>query len=339
MGATMRWLQRLPLEAAQLGQRERRRRQRVADATALLGATGALGWTGLLWFACEAALDGRVSPAQAAGLAFAALALSELMPALALAWQALMGGRASAARIEALAGQVPAVADPQRPRPLPAAGDLSLDAVCFAWPEGRRVLEGATLRIASGERVAIRGDSGAGKSSLAALVLRAVDPQSGAVRWEGVDLREARLSDWHARLAWLPQDAPVFAGTLAENLRLGNATADEVRMREALACVRLAEWAEAAGGLSCWIGEGGATVSAGQARRIALARAMLRDAALLVLDEPTEGLDQDTADAVMRGVARWCRGRSVLVISHARLPSGVVDRELLLRDGRLWPAA
>lgn len=339
MDATARWLQRLPLEAAQLGQRERRQRLRAADATAMLGAAGAIGWTGLLWLACDAALAGRVSPAQAAGLAFAALALSELTPALALAWQALQGARASAHRIGAVAGQVPVVAEPRRPQPLPASGELLLDAVVFAWPGGRRVLDRATLRLAPGERVAIRGDSGVGKSSLAALVLRAVDPAAGALRWSGVDLREAALSDWHARLAWLPQEAPVFAGTLADNLRLGNPAADDARMREALACVQLAPWVEAVGGLSCWIGEGGTTVSAGQARRIALARALLRDAPLLVLDEPTEGLDQDTADAVMRGVAQWCTGRSVLVISHARLPAGVVDRELLLRDGTLYPAA
>jgi ATP-binding cassette subfamily C protein CydC len=215
------------------------------------------------------------------------------------------------------------------------AGSLEFDAVGFSWPGGRRILDGAVLRIDPGERIAIRGDSGIGKSSLAALALRAVDPEAGAVRWNGLDLREAAQADWHARVAWLPQEAPVFAGTLAQNLRLGCEDASEARMRQALACVRLDGWAQAAGGLQAWIGEGGATVSAGQARRIALARALLRDVPLLVLDEPTEGLDQDTADAVMRSLAGGCRGRSVLVISHAPLPAGTVHRELLLREGRL----
>lgn len=337
MDATARWLQALPGQVTELAQRERGRRQRVADANGLHGAAVAAGWVGLLWLAGVAVVDGRIGPAHAAGLALAALSLSEIGSGAALAWQALQAGRASMRRIDALAGLAPAVGDPPGPRALAVAGSLEFDAVCFSWPGGRRILDGAVLRIDPGERIAIRGDSGIGKSSLAALALRAVDPEAGAVRWNGLDLREAAQADWHARVAWLPQEAPVFAGTLAQNLRLGCEDASEARMRQALACVRLDGWAQAAGGLQAWIGEGGATVSAGQARRIALARALLRDVPLLVLDEPTEGLDQDTADAVMRSLAGGCRGRSVLVISHAPLPAGTVHRELLLREGRLHP--
>jgi len=339
LGATARWLQSLPEEGDALARRERLHRLRLADATALHGAVSAIAWTILLWLACAAVAGGRVGAAQAAGLAFAALALSEAWAGAALAWQALQAARASARRIEVLAGQAPAVADPPHPRALAGSGPLTFDAVGFAWPGGRRLLDRVRLQLAPGERVAIRGDSGSGKSSLAALALRAVDPLDGAVRWAGVDLREAAQEDWHGRVAWLPQAAPVFAGTLAQNLRMGAADASDARLHEVLACVRLAGWAHAAGGLQAWIGEGGATVSAGQARRIALARALLREAALLVLDEPTEGLDQDTADAVMRGVARWCEGRSVLVLTHAALPPGTVHRELLLRAGRLEPRA
>lgn len=335
MDATARWLRALPGQGTDLAESERRRRLRVADANGLHGAVNAAGWVGLLWFAGGAVVEGRIDPAHAAGLAFAALALSEIGSGAALAWQALQAGRASMRRIDALAGQTPAVADPPHPRALSATGPLVFESVCFGWPGGRRILDGVALRIDPGERVAIRGDSGIGKSSLAALALRAVDPESGAVRWNGLDLREAAQADWHARVAWLPQEAPVFAGTLAQNLRLGCHDASEARLHEVLACVRMDGWAQAAGGLQAWIGEGGATVSAGQARRIALARALLRDVPLLVLDEPTEGLDQDTADAVMRALPRWCRGRSVLVITHAPLPPGTVHRELLLREGRL----
>jgi ATP-binding cassette subfamily C protein CydC len=339
MDATVRWMQALPGQAARLAQRERRRRLRGADATAMHGLVDAFGWMVLLWLGCGAVIDGRLAPAQAAGLALAALALAELAPGLALAWQSLLGARASMHRIDALARQTPTVRDPPRPRPLPQAGVLALESVDFAWPGGRRILDGATLRIEPGERVAIRGDSGSGKSSLAALVLRAVDPLSGRLCWGGVDLREAAQAEWHARLGWLPQEAPVFAGTLAQNLRLGCAAASDARLRQALACVQLDGWAEAAGGLAAWLGEDGASVSAGQARRIALARALLREAPVLVLDEPTEGLDQDTADPVMSAVARWCEGRSLLVITHAPLPAGTVHRELLLRDGILQPLA
>ena len=335
MGAGARWLSALEERSGALGRRELRRRRRLADATAIAAGVAALGWVGLLWLVCAAVLGGRLAPSTAAGLAFAALVLFEAWAGAALAWQALQAARASAGRIKALAGQLPALRDPPFPRALPKAAALCLDSVRFAWPGGRCLLDPAQLEIGPGERVAVRGDSGSGKSSLAALALRAVDPQGGAVRWGGIDLREAAQADWQEKVAWLPQAAPVFAGTLADNLRMGAAGASDARLREALACVRLDGWAEALGGLQAWIGEAGATVSAGQARRIALARALLREAPLLVLDEPTEGLDQATADAVMVGVARWCRGRSVLVLTHARLPPGAVDRELLLREGRL----
>ena len=338
MEAGARWLSALEAGSLALGQRELRRRRRLADAIAIAAAVAAFAWVALLWLVGTAVVDGRLLPSTAAGLAFAALVLFEAWAGAALAWQALQAARASAQRIEALAGQAPALRDPDAPRALPRAGALCLDSVTFAWPGGRPVLEAAQLEIGAGERVAVRGDSGSGKSSLAALALRAVDPQGGAVRWGGTDLREAAQVDWQAKVAWLPQAAPVFAGSLADNLRMGCAGASDARLREALACVRLAEWAEALGGLQAWIGEAGATVSAGQARCIALARALLREAPMLVLDEPTEGLDQATADAVMEGVARWCHGRSVLVLTHARLPPGVVDRELLLRDGRLETA-
>jgi ATP-binding cassette subfamily C protein CydC len=207
----------------------------------------------------------------------------------------------------------------------------------FAWPgSARRVLDGASLRIEAGERVLVSGDSGEGKSSLLALALGLCTPDAGEVRFADDDLRTLDPALWHTRIAWLPQDAPVFSGSVRENLRLGDPAADDARLWQALAQVKLdARFRDADDGLDTWVGENGATLSAGQARRLALARALLRDAPLLLLDEPTEGLDQDTADALMRDIATASKGRSVLIISHATLPDGVVDTRYRLRDGRL----
>jgi len=196
------------------------------------------------------------------------------------------------------------------------------------------VLDGAQLRIAPGERVLVAGDSGEGKSSLLALVLGLHAPQSGRMSFAGDDLRTLDAARWHARIAWLPQDAPVFSGSVGENLQLGDPDADDARLWQALAQVKL-DMRFRDTGLDTWVGENGATLSAGQARRLALARALLRDAPLLLLDEPTEGLDQDTADALMRDIAAATQGRSVLIISHAALPDGVVDTRYRLRDGKL----
>ena len=126
----------------------------------------------------------------------------------------------------------------------------------------------------------------------------------------------------------------MFSGSVRENLLLGDPAATDTRLWQALAQVNLDERFREAG-LDTWVGENGATLSAGQSRRLALARALLRDAPLLLLDEPTEGLDQDTADALMRDLAEAAHGRSVLIISHAAVPEGVVDARYRLRDGNL----
>jgi len=219
--------------------------------------------------------------------------------------------------------------------PAPPA-TLSFEQVVFAWPgESRRVLDGIDLQIRPGERIAIGGDSGCGKTTLSALLLRLWDPQVGAVRWGGVDLREVAQDDWHRHVAWLPQGAPVFAGSIAENLRLGDPDASEQTLWAVLGQVKLAAWAQQQGGLSAWVGENGATMSAGQARRLALARALLRNAPIMVLDEPTEGLDVDTAHALLIDLAAAMGQRSLLMITHDSLPAGVVQREYRLQQGQL----
>ena len=247
----------------------------------------------------------------------------------------------SAARIAAIVDQAPAVEEPAVPVAVPSGTcALELEDVHFAWPgQARPVLAGASLRVAPGERVAIRGDSGGGKSTLSLLVLRQADPDRGRVLWGGQDLRRFALADWHARLAWMPQAAPVFAGTIAGNLRLGDASASDGRLWQVLAAVRLEEWARGQGGLGAWVGENGATLSGGQARRLALARALLRPGPLVLLDEPTEGLDEPTASALLQDLATALDGRSLLMITHDALPPGVVDRQYRLQDGVLQALA
>ncbi|MGH8044810.1 MAG: ATP-binding cassette domain-containing protein, partial [Stenotrophomonas sp.] len=154
----------------------------------------------------------------------------------------------------------------------------------------------------------------------------------------GQDIRNVAQADWHRQIAWLPQHAPVFAGSIADNLRLGDAQADDAKLWQVLADVRLREWAERIGGLHAWVGENGATMSAGQARRLALARALLRGSSILLLDEPTEGLDVDTAHALLHDMVQALGGRSLVMITHDALPDGIVHRSYRLHDGSLRPA-
>lgn len=336
--AVDRWMAQVDARAQALADRERQRKQRLAIGVLAHGAIAATLLPALAWVLLDAVAGQRLGAAAAGGLFFLALAMLEATAGVALAWQAWQAARVAARRLQAVAAQTALVQDPPQPRPAPADGELSLRGVVFHWPDNpRRVIDGIDLVLPPGQRIAIRGDSGAGKSSLLALLLRLVDPVQGSLRHGGIDLHELRQSDWHARIAWLPQDAPIFAGSVRENLLLGDPAADDARLWEALARVHLDAlvrgWSD---GLDGWVGENGATLSAGQARRLALARALLRDAPLLLLDEPTEGLDQDTADALMADLAVAAGTRSVLIITHAALPAGSVHASYRLIDGRLW---
>jgi thiol reductant ABC exporter CydD subunit len=200
-----------------------------------------------------------------------------------------------------------------------------LDDVSFAYPgRGGLVLEEVSLEIHRGETLALVGPSGSGKSTLASLVLGLASPSQGTVRRSG------------GAVAWVPQRATIFRGTVADNVRLADPEADDERVRTA---IRLAGAEEVVArlpeGLETVIGDGGRALSAGEARRVALARAFLRDAELVVLDEPTANLDRANADAIGGAIARLARERTVLLIAHRPELARLADRTVCLEQGRL----
>lgn len=331
------WALRVDAAAQQLARSDQRRRGRLIAGNVLHSSIAGLGLVAMLWLALSAFQAGKVEAHFAATLIFLTVALLEVAAGSGIAWQALQSARVAGKRLRQIVDQPSAVEDPMQPRAVPV-GDatVSFEQVVFAWPgETRNLLDGVDLRLAAGDRIAIRGDSGSGKTTLSALLLRLWDPQLGAVRFGGIDLREFAQDDWYRQIAWLPQGAPVFAGSIADNLRLGDPQASDEALWMVLAQVRLNEWARQQGGLAAWVGENGATMSAGQARRLALARALLRNAPIMVLDEPTEGLDVDTAHALLIDLAAALGQRSLLMITHDRLPEGVVQREYRLQQGKL----
>jgi ABC-type multidrug transport system fused ATPase/permease subunit len=210
-----------------------------------------------------------------------------------------------------------------------------LTAVRFAYAgRGAPVLDGVTLELSPGRMTALVGPSGAGKTTLALLVARLADPQEGTVTCGGVDLRDVDPRAWRERVAWVPQRATLFAGTIADNVRLARPEASEAEVTRALAAAGAdALVASLPGGARTRVGDGGRRLSAGQSRRIALARAFLDDAPLVILDEPTAHLDPDSAAAVESAVARLADGRTVLLITHRRELARRCDRVLELRDG------
>ena len=222
--------------------------------------------------------------------------------------------------------------------PNPAGAPVRFERVSFAYPSRPElVLDELDLELLPGETVALVGASGTGKSTVANLLLRFAEPIAGRVTVGGMDLAECRTDVWRGLIAWVPQRPTIFRGTVADNIRLGFPHASQDRTREA---AMLAGADHFVRGLPCGyetlVGDGGRPLSAGERRRIALARAFLRDAPFVILDEPTADLDRVSADVVAEGVERLRPGRTVLLIAHRGELAHRADRVVSL-DGDSAP--
>ncbi|MCI1748093.1 MAG: ABC transporter ATP-binding protein/permease [Acidipropionibacterium sp.] len=225
---------------------------------------------------------------------------------------------AAAARVREVVEASPLVVDPDRPVPCDDGGGAAFDRVSFGYPgESRQVLEDVTLEVEPGSWTRVVGVSGSGKSTLAGLLLRGWDADSGVVRLAGVDVGKLRLKELRRRVALVPQHPALLSGGLAANLKLARPTADDGTLYKALDAVRLRGWAAGLPeGMETELTGRGAGVSGGQLQRIAIARALVCQPDLLILDEALSQLDGATADRVREGIAGWRVGMTVLEITH-----------------------
>jgi ABC-type multidrug transport system fused ATPase/permease subunit len=255
--------------------------------------------------------------------------------------QALMGLYASLAtarvswhRVLQLLDAPVEVTEDRAPRPLAdALGDLVFDRVSLTTDRGVRVLEEVSLEVRPGESLAIVGASGTGKSTIAFLAARLLDPDRGAVLLDGHDLRTLRLHDVRRHVVLVEQEPLLLHGTIAENIRYVRPDASDDRVRSAAANAGIASFVESLpDGYRTIVGERGLALSAGERQRIAIARAFLADPVVLVLDEPTAALDPVSERLVIEGYESVMRGRTTLLISHRRDLAMRADRVVVL-DG------
>ena len=308
-------------------QSEERERAAVVEMQAAVGLAGDAALIGALALA-----GGRLAGPDVSMLTLLIASAFEPLATLPAAFAALPVAAASIARVLELARRRPLVADPLDPAPPPAAFDIAFDHVRFGYG-ARPVLDDLSLTFAEGERVAIVGPSGAGKTTLLDLLLRVRDPQAGAVSIGGVAANRLRLEDWRDNFAVAPQFPHLFDRSLADNLRFSCPEASEAELRAALDLVGLTPLlARLPDGLNANLGPLGARLSAGDARRVAVARAWLAKRPVLVLDEPTEGLDADSEARLVAALLAHSPGRTVLAVTHspearARFPRALVIDE------------
>ncbi len=308
-----------------------------ALATAATGFLTSVAPVAVVWYGAFEVLAGRLSVgglvafyAYLGMFYFPLTRLSELHLQLATA-------RAAIERVFEVFDTVPEVVERPDARTLGRAhGELRFERVSFGYDPTRPVLHDLDLHVPAGQTVALVGRSGAGKSSLIKLIPRFYDVNVGAVQLDGVDVRDLRLKALREQIALIPQDPVLFSGTVAENIRYGRPGADDDAVRAA------ARAADAHGfiaslprGYDAEIGERGVTLSGGQRQRLALARAFLKDAPVLILDEATSALDAESEAAIQRALARLMRGRTTLVIAHRLSTIQAADRIVVLDEGRV----
>ncbi len=325
---------RLESAGARLQQAQLALSRRVAHANAGALVCGQLAVLAVLLFAGSA-------PAVAVGCVFLVVAAFEPISGLPRAGVAAATASAAAARVLAVADAPPTVAEPAVPVAIPAKPGLRFAGVRFAWAADQApVFDSLTLDVPAGCRVAVLGPSGAGKSTLAALALRVAAPQSGQVFLGGVDLAQLAASDIHRSVAWLGQTTHLFDDTIRANLLLGRSAAAEREMWDALDRASIGEFVRALPDkLDTWLGEGGARLSGGQGRRIALARTLLTAAPVLILDEPCAGLDAETERAFLTTLFAETAGQTVILIAHRLTGAERLDRIWRLSSGHAVAAA
>ncbi|HEX5819155.1 MAG TPA: thiol reductant ABC exporter subunit CydC [Gemmatimonadales bacterium] len=336
-GAAARHQETVAAAAERLACAQLRAAGAAAMGGALVGVVADLTALAVLVMAIASAARGALDGVQLAVVTLLTLAAFEAVTPLPAAWQSLGAAREAAARMFELVDSPPALAPGGAVVSAPEGTRLEMANVSFTHAGAvRPAVQDVTLAVSPGRLVALVGPSGSGKSTLAHLALRYWDPSAGDVRIDGVDVRRLDADAVRARIAFVPQRAHLFSGTLADNVRLARPDATPAELTSALLAVGLGELTSTLpAGADTWIGEQGVHMSGGERQRIALARALLKPAHLLVLDEPTANVDPVSERSIVAALRDLARTRGVLLVTHRLDVLREADEIVVLEDGRV----
>ncbi len=315
---------------------------RVQVRAAFFGIVGFVAFAGVaavLWEGGRRVLEGSLTAGALVSFLFYAFFIAAAVGSLASLFGNFQEAIGAATRVFELLDERPTVAEPARPVPLPAAerGAVAFEGVHFRYgPELPDVLHGVTIRLAPGEVVALVGRSGAGKSTIGALLPRFWDVTGGRVTLGGVDLRELALGELRGAVGVVPQEPALFSGTVRENIALARPGASLAEVEAAARAAHADEFVRRLPqGYDTPVGERGVKLSGGQRQRIAIARVFLKDPAVVVLDEATSALDTESERLVEEALAELLEGRTTLIIAHRLSTVRRADRVVVLDDGKV----
>ena len=317
----------------------RRIRQRaILVAAVILLVFGAVGV--ILWIGGHDVVAGRISPGQLSAFVFYAVIVAGSVGAISEVVGDLQRAAGATERLFELLAAEAEIRPPAQPQPLPepARGTVDFDEVTFHYPSrpDTPALDAFTLHVRAGERVALVGPSGAGKTTVFQLLLRFYDAERGSVRLDGMDLREVDPRAARQRLALVPQDPVIFAASVRDNVRYGRPGASDADVLAACEAAYATEFIERLPeGYGTFLGERGVRLSGGQRQRIAIARALLADRPVLLLDEATSALDAQSERMVQRALERLMAHRTVLMIAHRLATVRHADRIAVMEQGRI----
>jgi len=294
----------------------------------------------VLWVGGYDVIAGRMTGGELSAFVFYAILTAVSVGTLSEVIGDVQRAAGAAERLLELLATAPDIEAPPQPKsiPFPASGRVEFDSVTFHYPArpDKPSLHGFSLSVAPGESVALVGPSGAGKSTVFQLLLRFYDPERGAIRFDGVDLRDADPSDIRRQIGLVAQDPVIFAASAWDNIRYGRPDASDEEVRDAARAANALEFLDALPeGFSTFLGEKGVRLSGGQRQRLAIARAILRNPPLLLLDEATSALDAESERAVQTALEKLSEDRTTLVIAHRLATVKKADRIVVIEDGRI----
>jgi len=318
-------------------------RQSILARSVLTGFAIAMAFgsvVAVLWYGAQSVLAGELSPGTLGQFLLYSVFAAGSLGALSEVWGEISQAAGAAERLSELLDEVPDIRAPQSPKalPSPAIGDIRFDNVHFAYPARPETsaLTGTSFHVRSGETVAVVGASGAGKSTLFSLILRFYDTSKGTVFIDHVNVREVDPADVRARIALVPQDVTIFAGTVGDNISFGRSGASQADIEAAAQAAQAHDFIMALNkGYDTPVGERGITLSGGQRQRVAIARAILRDAPILLLDEATSALDAENETLVQKALEGLMLDRTTIVIAHRLATVLRADRILVMDKGRI----